>query len=110
MGSQAGWKCDACRRQGLEAARRCGWIAEERRGPRRIVWARGRAVSEECPTSLVTPQSIEWVERFLAWKVGGAGDLLQRGAREAEAFLLLEREVRESGDRRSGDNVEQFNR
>jgi hypothetical protein len=105
LGGQAGWKCDACRRQGLEAARRCGWIGEDRRAARSIVWARGRATSEECPTSFVTPQSNEWVETFLAWRAGGAGDLLGRGAREAEAFLLLEEELRKSGGRGSGDGV-----
>src|SRR6185312_6070681 len=39
-GNQAGWKCESCRRQGLEGTRRCGWIPEEQRGPRKVVWAR----------------------------------------------------------------------
>jgi hypothetical protein len=104
MGGQAGWRCDACRRQGLEEARRCGWIGEERRGARRVVWVRGRAAAEECPTSLVTPQSVELVEKFLAWKAGSPGDLLKRNAREAEVFLLLEGEWREWGEKSEQSN------
>ena len=35
-GDGARWECDACRRQGLEARRRCGFLPEERRGAKRI--------------------------------------------------------------------------
>jgi hypothetical protein len=111
----AGWKCDECRRQGLEARRRCGWLREDERGPRRIVWARGRTATEECPKSLVTPQSLEWIERFFTWKFAGGGgphDFAQNGglralcafedmtARDADAFLILEREWR-NGEQQS---------
>ncbi len=41
------------------------------REPQKLVWARGRVGAEECPKSLVTPQSLEWVEKFLAWKFAG---------------------------------------
>ena len=30
--NQAGWRCDACRRNGLEKKRRCGWLAARRGG------------------------------------------------------------------------------
>ena len=110
----AAWKCDECRRQGLEQKRRCGWLPEEQRGPRRIVWARGRVAAEECPKSLVTPQSLEWIEKFFTWKFAGGGsdevarnpqraNAARRGlcafdempARDADAFLILEREWRD---------------
>lgn len=94
-GGQAGWTCEQCRRQALESSRRCGWIAEEARGPTRVVWARGHAWSEECPKSLVTPRSEELVERFVLWKMSGGADLLAREAKEADAFLTLEKEWRE---------------
>ena len=83
-----------CRRQGLEARRRCGWLPEEQRGAAQVVWARGRVATEECPKSLVTPQSLEWVERFLTWKLAGAS-VNELRAREADAFLTLEREWRD---------------
>lgn len=69
-------------------------MAAERRGPRKLVWARGRTAVEECPKSLITPQSLEWVERFFAWKFGGETRLEEMDARQADAFLMLEREWR----------------
>ena len=93
--SQAGWKCDQCRRQGLEEKRRCGWLPENRRGARRPVWIRGRLATEECPKSLVTPQSLEWLERFFAWKFSGGGVLEGLPAKMADAFLALETAWRE---------------
>ena len=97
-GGQAGWTCEQCRRQALERSRRCGWLPEEARGPKRLVWARGRVWSDECPKSLVTPRSAELVERFVMWKAAGGGDLMTREAKEADAFLTLEKEWRESTD------------
>jgi hypothetical protein len=93
-GDGARWECDACRKQGLEARRRCGFLPEERRGAKRIVWARGRASTEECPRSLVTAESIELLERFFAARAWGWTD---PAAREADAFLVLERELRTEG-------------
>jgi hypothetical protein len=78
----------------LERRRRCGWLPLEERGETRLVWARGRVGAEECPKSLVSPQSLEWVERFFAWKFAGGGALDALGARESDAFLILEREWR----------------
>ena len=60
----AGWKCEQCRRQRLEARRRCGFLAEEKAGSSRAVWARGRVATEECPKSLVTPASMEASKNF----------------------------------------------
>jgi hypothetical protein len=88
---QAGWKCEQCRRQGLDARRRCGFLAEELRGPRRVVWVRGSASSEECPKSAVTAASVELVERYFAGKIERAQEMT---AREADAFVILERELR----------------
>jgi hypothetical protein len=90
-GNQAGWKCEQCRRQGLESRRRCGFLTERKRGPRRVVWARGGASTEECPKSAVTPASVEMVEQFFATRMGGTREMT---AREADAFVILERELR----------------
>jgi len=93
-GDGSRWECDACRRQGLEARRRCGFLPEALRGVTRIVWARGRVIVEECPKSLVSAESIELLEKFFAGRA-----LYGRGwpdpmAREADAFLTLEAELR----------------
>jgi len=90
-GDGARWECDACRKQGLEARRRCGFLPVERRGAKRIVWARGRASTEECPKSLVTAESMELLESYSASKTWGWKDPT---AREADAFLALEQELR----------------
>lgn len=50
--------------------------------------------TEECPKSLVTPQSTEWIEKFFAWKFSGGGGLMELPARDADAFLTLEKEWR----------------
>jgi len=47
--------------------------------------------TEECPTSFVTPASVEFIESYFASKVVGVGELT---AREAEAFVVLEQEWR----------------
>lgn len=98
--NQAAWRCDECRRQGLEARRRCGFVAEERRAERRLVWARGRVATDECPKSAVTAQSLEWIEKFLTWKFIGRAELWDWPARDADALLILEREWRD-GQRES---------
>jgi hypothetical protein len=90
-GDAARWECDACRKQGLESRRRCGFIPIERRGAKRVVWARGPAAAEECPKSLVTAESIELLERFFASKTWGWKDPT---AREADAFAVLDQELR----------------
>jgi hypothetical protein len=66
-------------------------LLEAERGAPRVVWARGPAASEECPRSLVTPASIELVEKFFASKVTHAGEPT---AREVDAFVILEKEWR----------------
>jgi hypothetical protein len=91
--SQAGWKCDQCRRQGLDVGRRCGFLEAEKRGPKKMVWVRGRVSSEECPKSLVTPASVELLEKFYGWKFAG-GELWGLAAKDADAFLVLEGELR----------------
>ena len=48
--NQAGWKCDACRRSGLERERRCGWLGWPHDGRARLRCGRGRRVAlDELP-------------------------------------------------------------
>ena len=93
-----GWDCEQCRRQGLEKKRRCGFLPEERRGPPRTVWARGGVATEECPASLVTAESLEFLEKYFVWKLSGGSGLLETRAREADGFLALEGELKRSQD------------
>ncbi len=94
-----------CRNQGLEAKRRCGFLSEEQRGPKRVVWVKGRVGSEECPKSLVTAASLEWLERFFAWKFAGGGAVTDLPAKEADAMVTLEGEWRSAGGNRNNESV-----
>ena len=89
----AAWKCDTCRQSGLEVTRRCGWAPPERQNSPRVVWARGRISTDECPRSLITAQSIGWVEEFLVWKRLHLALPFDVNARQAEAFLILEEQL-----------------
>ena len=94
-GDGSRWECDACRKQGLETRRRCGFLPPEQRGAKRTVWARGQVSTEECPKSLMTAESIELLERFVAARAWGCKDPT---AREADAFEALEQELCERRD------------
>jgi len=91
--NQAGWKCEECRKQGLEMKRRCGWLPEAQATAPRVVWARRRAVAEQCPRSLITGESLAWLEGFYARKKLGGPPVVEMSARQVQAFLLLEREL-----------------
>ena len=90
--NQAGWKCDECRRSGLEVKRQCGWLPECDRGPGRVVWGRKEAALDTCPKSFITAQSVAWVEEFAVRRRLRQAWPVELGAREAEAFLILEAE------------------
>ena len=91
--NQAAWRCDTCRSQGLDIKRRCGWVEAERRGPAKLVWARRHVRLTECPKTLITPESEEWLERYQVGRVFGFGDMTDAPARTVDAFCVLEREL-----------------
>ncbi|MGH9659565.1 MAG: hypothetical protein ACRD96_13540 [Bryobacteraceae bacterium] len=94
---QAGWKCDQCRNAGLEMKRRCGWAPGAGETPARVVWAKGRASADRCPKSVITAQSLDWIERFVVWRRLGALYPEPLGAKDIEAFLVLEQEMTTEG-------------
>jgi adenosine deaminase len=57
------------------------------------VWARRQVGLATCPTSYITAQSVAWLEEFFVRRQLGGIRVEELGAREAEAFLLLEDEV-----------------
>jgi len=83
----------------MDIKRRCHWAAVPADGPDRIVWARGPVATNACPKSLITADSIGWIEQFLAWKRLGMTLDLSTSARQVEAFLILEEQI--SGERQS---------
>jgi hypothetical protein len=55
----------------------------------RLVWARGGAHSVHCPKSVITAQSLHFLEQFRWWKEGGGG-LWEMDAKAADAVMVLE--------------------
>lgn len=100
--NQAAWKCDACRKSGLEKKRRCGWLEETGPTAPQVIWARKQVSVASCPTSYITPESLALLEDFHAWKLMGATDIYRLPARLVEAIFVLENELRsETNDAQS---------
>jgi hypothetical protein len=95
LGNKAAWKCDICRKSGLEGKRRCGW-GEHNAGAAGspIVWGRGRVSLTTCPTSHITGESLALLEEFHVWKLLGTGNVSDLPARLVEAIFVLENELR----------------
>jgi hypothetical protein len=91
--NRAGWDCDACRRNGLEVKRRCGFLPDEARGAPRLVWARKKAQAEECPKSLVTGDSMALLEEFFVRRRLTMPENMETEARKVDAFLILREEM-----------------
>ncbi len=95
--NQAAWRCDTCRKSGLESKRRCGWLprgdGDAAQGV--VVWARRRVSIATCPKSYVTGDSIAFLEQFYAWKLFGHTDPNLLPARTVDAFCVLEKELAE---------------
>jgi len=51
--------------------------------------------TDTCPKSLITAQSISFLEEFAAWRGGLITDARDFSFRQIEAFQLLEREIAE---------------
>ena len=63
--------------------------------PAHIVWSRRHVATDICPKSLVTAESLGWIEEFFVRKRLGLGLGLpfDLSARQAEAFLILEEQL-----------------
>lgn len=99
--NQAAWKCDQCRKSGLEKTRRCGWLPGAGEGAGSPVWARNGVAVTTCPVSYIEAQSLAWIEEYVAWKTLGSTDWTRLPARTVEAFCFLERET--AKERRNGE-------
>lgn len=92
--NQIAWKCDSCRKSGLEKKRRCGWLPEAELAQPRLVWARGKVTCERCPVSSITADSLYFIEEFQGWRLFGHQDYRSLPARLVEAMFVLENELR----------------
>ena len=106
--NQAGWECGTCRKSGLERKRGCGWLPATSRSAERAVWAGGGVTLETCPKSFVTAESSTWIEEYLIRRRLGQSGIESLGAREVEAFLIVETEfIKMEAARRGGTGAQQ---
>ena len=82
-----------CRKTGLESKRRCGWLPVPKDPPSHPVWVRGPVSASSCPKSLITAESESLVEEYLVRRLLGRVRLDELDARQAEAFLILEKQI-----------------
>lgn len=73
--------------------RRCGWAPAALETPPRVIWARKEVAVDTCPKSLITGQSVTWIEEFLVWRRLGQALSDTADARKVEAFLILQEEM-----------------
>ncbi len=57
------------------------------------MWARGGVGTVQCPRSVISGESVSYVEHYMAWRKLGGMKLEEMEARQAHAFLILEREL-----------------
>ena len=70
----------------------------ERLGEAKVVWAGGGVGLQECPRSAITADSVAWLEAFFVWKVMGGGAWEDMWAKQCDAFLVLEQELRKGSE------------
>jgi hypothetical protein len=96
--NQAGWKCDDCRRSGLEKRRRCGWLGIPEDASLPPVWVRKAAVLGTCPTSYISAESESLIEEFFVRRRLGEWSFDELSARQVEAFVILEQALAQETD------------
>jgi hypothetical protein len=99
--NQAGWKCDACRKAGLDQKRRCGWLGPAKGPGGRPVWSRRGHLLTQCPKSYITAGSLTLLEEFNVRKLTGAAEIDGLGSRTVEAICILEQELRSEMEQRN---------
>ena len=57
------------------------------------VWTRKRVHTEVCPKSLVTAQSLAWLEEYVTRRRAGGKPADELTARQVEAYLVIETEL-----------------
>jgi hypothetical protein len=71
-------------------ARNCAWVQIDQFAKAKAVWTRGGVYSTHCPKSVITAQSLYYLDQFRWWKQCGGGALWDLPAKDADAVILLE--------------------
>jgi hypothetical protein len=97
----AGWRCEDCRRAGLEKKRRCVYegLGEEDAAP---VWAGFGSVSMRCPKNVITAESVAWLEMWNTWRHAGKAAARNWSAKDMDAMAALEQEWERMQDEARG--------
>jgi len=61
--------------------------------PVRVVWSRHQVSTDVCPKSLISGQSLAWMEEFFLWRKLGRAWPQDMDARKLEAFLILQQQM-----------------
>lgn len=72
-------------------SRKCAWLAAEATSDERIVWVRGNVFSKQCPKSVITAESLRYLDLFAAWAQVGGTNIESLEAKTADALLALQR-------------------
>ena len=92
--NQTAWKCDDCRKAGLEKRRQCAWTSEGEPDRGRVIWGRRHVAATRCPKSIITAESMYLLDEFNLWKRSGARSIHTMPARVVDAILILDNELR----------------
>lgn len=72
-------------------SRKCAWLPAETPLDERIVWVRGNVFSNRCPKSLITAESLRYLDIFTARAQLGGTNIESLEAKTADALLTLQR-------------------
>ena len=73
----------------MAEARNCAWLPEPV-SSNRVIWTRNGVFTHQCPKSIISSQSLMFIEHFRYWKRFGGGAPWQMDSKTAEALLLLD--------------------
>lgn len=79
--------------------RKCAWAFPNEVTDKKAVWARNSVSCERCPKSVVTAESLTYLEQFGVWKQLGGQSLWAFDAKAADAIILLDQEWRKEGEK-----------
>ncbi len=69
--------------------RNCAW-SQKPAANNRVVWTRKKVFTQQCPKSMISSQSLMFIEQFRYWKHLGGGVPWDIDSKAADALLLLE--------------------
>lgn len=79
--------------------RKCAWAFPNEATDKKAVWARKSVTCERCPKSVVTAESLTYLEQFSVWKQLGGQSLWEFDAKAADAMILLDQEWQKEGEK-----------